>query len=165
MTMDRRRFLSTTTASLAAALAADTPKRVGLIGCGWYGKCDLFRLIQVAPVEVVSLCDVDKTMLAEAAELVSTRQLSKKKPRTYGDYREMLKEKDLDAVLIATPDHWHALPMIEAVKSGLDVYCQKPTSVDIVESQAMLAAARKYNRVVQIGTQRRSTPHLIEARE
>ena len=90
---------------------------VGLIGCGWYGKCDLFRLIQVAPVEVVSLCDVDKVMLAEAAEMVAGRQASKKKPRTYADYRKMLAEKDLDAVLIATPDHWHALPMIEAVKA------------------------------------------------
>jgi predicted dehydrogenase len=77
----------------------------------------------------------------------------------------MLKEKDLDVVLIATPDHWHALPMIEAVKSGADIYVQKPTGVDVIESAAMLAAARKYNRVVQVGTQRRSTPHLIEARE
>src|SRR5882724_6407975 len=76
----------------------------------------------------------------------------------------MLKEKDLDIVLIATPDHWHALTMIAAVQSGADVYCQKPISVDIVEGQAMLAAARKHNRVVQVGTQRRSTPHLIEAR-
>src|SRR3981189_961215 len=100
MTMDRRRFLSTTTASLAAALAADTPKRVGLIGCGWYGKSDLFRLIQVAPVEVVSLCDVDRNMLNEAAEMVAGRQRSKRKPRLYGDYRAMLKEKDLDLVLV-----------------------------------------------------------------
>jgi predicted dehydrogenase len=165
MTMDRRHFLSTTTASLAAALAEEKPKRVGVIGCGWYGKCDLFRLIQVAPVEVVSLCDVDKKMLAEAAGLVSGRQASKKTPRTYADYREMLKEKDLDIVLVATPDHWHSLAMIAAVKAGADVYVQKPISVDIVESQAMLAAARKYNRVVQVGMQRRSTPHLIEARE
>jgi predicted dehydrogenase len=165
MTMDRRHFLSTTTASLAAALAEEKPKRVGVIGCGWYGKCDLFRLIQVAPVEVVSLCDVDKKMLAEAAELVSGRQASKKTPRTYGDYREMLKEKDLDIVLVATPDHWHSLAMIAALKAGADVYVQKPISVDIVEGQAMLAAARKYKRVVQVGMQRRSTPHLIEARE
>src|SRR5205085_11335243 len=136
----------------------------GLIGCGWYGKCDLFRLIQVAPVEVVSLCDVDKKMLAEAAQLVAGRQASKKTPRTFGDYRDMLKEKDLDIVLVATPDHWHALAMIAAVKSGADVYVQKPISVDIVEGQSMLAAARKYKRVVQIGTQRRSTPHLIDAR-
>jgi predicted dehydrogenase len=170
--MNRRQFLRAGAAlSAAASLPAyaadfkDQRKRVGLIGCGWYGKCDLFRLIQVAPVEVVSICDVDKEMLANAADMIAGRQANKKKPRTYGDYREMLKEKDLDVVLIGTPDHWHALPMIEAVKSGADVYCQKPTSVDVVESQAMLAAARKYNRVVQIGTQRRSTPHLIEAKE
>src|SRR5437588_2126157 len=165
MTMDRRHFLSTTTASLAAALADNKPPRVGLIGCGWYGKCDLFRLIQVAPVEVVSLCDVDKRMLAEAAEMVATRQKSKKKPRTFGDYRQMLKEKDLDIVLVGTPDHWHALPMIAAIEVGADVYVQKPISVDVVEGQAMVAAARKHKRVVQVGTQRRSTPHLVEARD
>jgi predicted dehydrogenase len=170
--MNRRQFLRTGAAlSAAASLPTyavdfkDQRKRVGLIGCGWYGKCDLFRLIQVAPVEVVSVCDVDKEMLANAADMIAGRQANKKKPRTYGDFREMLKEKDLDVVLIGTPDHWHALPMIEAVKAGADVYCQKPTSVDVVESQAMLAAGRKYNRVVQIGTQRRSTPHLIEAKE
>ena len=77
----------------------------------------------------------------------------------------MLKEKDLDIVLVATPDHWHALPMIAAVEAGADVYVQKPISVDVVEGQAMLAAARKHKRVVQVGTQRRSTPHLIEARD
>ena len=97
--------------------------------------------------------------------MVATRQLSKKKPRTYRDYREMLKEKDLDIVLIGTPDHWHALPMIAAAKAGADIYVQKPISVDVVEGQAMLAAARKHGRVVQVGTQRRSTPHLIEARD
>ena len=169
--MNRRHFLHASAATLAASSLpvfadefSDLKKRVGLIGCGWYGKADLFRLLQVAPVEVVSLCDVDKTMLSDAADMVATRQLSKKRPRTYGDYREMLKEKDLDLVLIGTPDHWHALNMIEAVKAGADVYCQKPISVDFSEGQAMLAAARKYGRVVQIGTQRRSTPHLIEAR-
>src|SRR5512134_1813257 len=170
--MDRRRFLETGALALAwsrvpayAAELADQKKRVGLIGSGWYGKCDLIRLIQVAPVEVVSLCDVDKRMLAEAADQIAARQASKKRPRTYADYREMLKEKDLDIVLIATPDHWHALPMIAAVEAGADVYVQKPTGVDVVESQAMLAAARKHGRVVQVGTQRRSTPHLIEARD
>jgi predicted dehydrogenase len=114
---------------------------------------------------VVSLCDVDKKMLAEAADIVAERQKSKKKPRTYADYREMLKEKDLDIVLVATPDHWHALPMIAAVEAGADVWVQKPISVDVVEGQAMVAAARKHQRVVQVGTQRRSTPHLIEARD
>ncbi|MGH9159137.1 MAG: Gfo/Idh/MocA family protein [Vicinamibacteraceae bacterium] len=144
---------------------AQTPKRVGLIGSGWYGKADLLRLVQVAPIEVVSLCDVDKDMLAKAAALVATRQASKKTPRTYGDYRTMLAEKDLDIVLVATPDHWHALPMIAAVEAGADVFVQKPISVDIVEGQAMLAAARKHQRVVQVGTQRRSTPHLVNARD
>src|SRR5436309_10994113 len=149
----------------AAGFPAPETKRVGLIGTGWYGKCDLFRLIQVAPVEVVSLCDVDRRMLAEAAELVAQRQASRKKPRTYADYRKMLQEKDLDIVLIATPDHWHALPMMAAVEAGADVFVQKPISVDVVEGQAMVAAARKYKRAVQVGTQRRSTPHLLEARD
>lgn len=171
--MDRRRFLQGSAAGLglsaagsyAAEVADEKPKRVGLIGCGWYGKIDLLRLIQVAPVEVVSLCDVDRRMLAEAAGIVASRQASKRKPRTYGDYRKMLAEKDLDLVLIAPPDHWHALPMIAACQAGGDVYVQKPISVDVVEGQAMLAAARKHQRVVQVGVQRRSTPHIAEARE
>lgn len=163
--MNRRQFLGTTAASAWAAFADDKPKRVGLIGSGWYGKSDILRLVQIAPVEIVSICDVDKRMLAEAAELIASRQKNGKKPRTYTDYRAMLKEKDLDIVEIATPDHWHALPMIEACKAGADLYLQKPIGVDIVEGQAMLAAARKYKRVVQVGTQRRSTPHLIEARD
>lgn len=178
--MHRRSFLQTGAAGLAlssfagAAVmnsayvygAADEPKRrVALIGCGWYGKCDLLRLIQVAPVEVVSLCDVDRKMLEEAAELVASRQASGKKPRLYDDYRKLLQEKDADIVLVGTPDHWHALPMIAAVQSGADVYVQKPISVDVVEGQAMVAAARKHGRVVQVGTQRRSTPHIVEARD
>jgi predicted dehydrogenase len=170
--MHRRDFLKQGAAALAvsglppyAGQLMDVRKRVGLIGTGWYGKADLLRLIQVAPVEVVSLCDVDSRMLAEAAALVASRQVSKKTPRIYTDYREMLRQKDLDLVLIGTPDHWHALPMIEAARSGLDIWVQKPISVDVVEGQAMLAAARKYKRVVQVGMQRRSTPHLVRARD
>jgi predicted dehydrogenase len=172
MSMTRREFVQTGALGVAAAAGGraldydrDKHRRVALIGCGWYGKGDLLRLIQVAPVEVVSLCDVDKKMLSDAADVVSTRQISKKRPRTYSNYRKLLAEKDLDLVLIGTPDHWHALTMIEAVKSGVDVYVQKPISVDVLEGKAMLAAARKYNRVVQVGTQRRSTPHLVEARD
>ena len=171
--MDRRNFLKVGAASLAlpalSVYAAESsrqkPRRVGLIGCGWYGKSAHFRLLQIEPVEVVALCDVDSKMLAEAAKMVAARQVSKKTPRTYGDYREMLKREKLDIVHIATPDHWHALAMIAAVKAGADVYVEKPISVDVVEGQAMLAAARKYKRVVQVDMQRRSTPHLIEARE
>ena len=112
--MNRRQFVHTSATGLALAAARgfakefvdEKPLRVGLIGTGWYGKSDLFRLIQVAPVEVVSLCDVDKKMLADAADMVATRQVSKKRPRTYSDYREMLKEKDLDIV-----DGRHARPL------------------------------------------------------
>jgi len=149
----------------AGESARQKPRRVGLIGCGWYGKSAHFRLLQIEPVEVVALCDVDSRMLAEAAGMVAERQVSKKTPRTYGDYREMLKREKLDIVHVATPDHWHALAMIAAIKAGADVYVEKPISTDVVEGQAMLAAARKYKRVVQVNMQRRSTPHLIEARE
>jgi predicted dehydrogenase len=172
--ISRRRFLQS--ASALAALAAFTslgadalelvngkPKRVGLIGAGWYGPSDLWRLIQVAPIEVVALCDPDKHMLTGAVEIASQRQKSKKLPRTYGDYRTMLKENDLDIVLIGSPDHWHALHAIAAMEAGADVYLQKPISVDGREGEAILDAARRLKRVVQIGTQRKSTPHLIEA--
>ncbi len=172
--INRRNFLKGATA--AAVLSSfgsygfelmnrDKPWRVGLIGTGWYGKSDLFRLIQVANVDVVSLCDVDQHFLSEAADLVSQRQRSGKKPRMYSDYRKMLAEKDLDIVLIGTPDHWHALTCIEALKSGAHVYVQKPISVDVMEGEAMVAAARHYNKTVQVGTQRKSTPHLIDVKK
>jgi len=172
--INRRRFLKGATATLAlSAIGAsaldfinpDKPYRVALIGTGWYGKSDLFRLIQVAPVKVVALCDVDKNMLKDAGEMVRKRQASGVTPRLYTDYRKMLSENELDIVLIGTPDHWHALQTIDALKAGAHVYVQKPISVDVIEGEAMVAAARKYNRVVQVGTQRKSTPHLIEAKK
>ena len=171
--INRRRFLQSASASLAlSALGArgvelvnQKPRRVGLIGAGWYGKSDLWRLVQVAPVEIVSICDPDRNMLAGAVEIAAQRQKSKRAPRTYSDYRRMLAEKDLDIVLIGSPDHWHALHMIAAVEAGADVYVQKPISTGVLEGEAMLAAARKHNRVVQVGTQRKSTPHLIEAKK
>ncbi len=170
--ISRRRFLQTSAATLALyTLGADAlditgkPRRVGLIGAGWYGKSDLWRLLQVAPVEVVSLCDPDKNMLAGAVEILSQRVKSKTAPRLYSDYREMLKQKDLDLVLIGSPDHWHALHCIAAIEAGADVYCQKPISRDVREGEAMLDAARKHQRVVQIGTQRKSTPHLIDVKK
>ncbi|MDP1563317.1 MAG: Gfo/Idh/MocA family oxidoreductase [Pirellulaceae bacterium] len=192
--MQRRQFLTTSSAAISAAsinpwsgrTSAQNPagsatwasedlaqiaretgrgKRVGLIGCGWYGKCDLLRLVQVADVEVVSMCDVDRRMLGNAIDVVAQRQVSRQKPRGFHDYRQMLAERDLDLVLIATPDHWHALPMIAACVAGADVYVQKPVGVDVMEGEAMLQVARKTERVVQVGTQRRSTPHLIDAKQ
>ncbi|MEQ8847684.1 Gfo/Idh/MocA family oxidoreductase [Botrimarina sp.] len=167
--MNRRVFLSGAAASAASPLLAATPAarplRVGLIGAGWYGKTDLLHLMQVAPVEVVGLCDVDRQMLDAAASLIAQRQTSGKRPPTYGDHLEMLRREGPEVVLVATPDHWHCLPMIDAVRSGADVYVQKPISYDVVEGQAMVAAARKYGRTVQVGLQRRSTPHLLDAKK
>lgn len=171
--INRRRFLHGASAALAYSslgaygidLVNRKPRRVALIGTGWYGKSDLCRLLQVAPMEVVALCDVDKHLLQGAADLIGQRQKSDRKPGLFADYREMLKATAPDIVLIATPDHWHALQMIAAVESGADVYVQKPISVDIAEGEAMLAAARKHQRVVQVGTQRKSTPHLIDAKK
>lgn len=172
--INRRHFIQGSTAALALSTFGargldiiNPPEtlRVGLIGTGWYGKSDLLRLIQVAPVEVVALCDVDKHMLADAAKLVSQRQKSGKTPKLYGDYQKMLADNKFDIVLIGTPDHWHALQTIDAVKAGAHVYVQKPISVDVMEGEAMVAAARKYNKVVQVGTQRKSTPHLITAKK
>lgn len=177
--MNRRSFLKSSGTGLLTLAAAstlttsrrilradeDVPPRVALIGCGWYGKTDLFHLIQVAPVEVVGLCDVDRRMVEAAADLVATRQISKKKPPVFGDYRKLLAELRPEVVLVGTPDHWHALPMIDACKAGADVYVQKPISYDVVEGQAMVAAARKYKRTVQVGLERRSTPHILEARD
>lgn len=171
--INRRRFLQTSSTALAlstlGAYGADLvnrkPRKVGLIGAGWYGKSDLFRLIQVAPVEVPAICEVDKNMAAEAANLIGQRLKTGKKPRIYNDYREMLANHEFDLILIGSPDHWHALQMIDAVKAGAHVYVQKPISVDVLEGEAMVAAARKYKKVVQVGTQRKSTPHLIDTKK
>ena len=171
--INRRHFLKGASASLALSsfgaygldlVNPSKPLKVGLIGAGWYGKSDLFRLMQVAPVEVVALCDPDRHMLTEAGKLVAARQKTRKTPRLYGDYKKLLAENALDIVLIGSPDHWHPLQMIDAVKAGAHVYVQKPISVDVLEGEAMVAAARKYGKTVQVGTQRKSTPHIIEAK-
>jgi predicted dehydrogenase len=127
--MNRREFLKVSAASIPASIvggyvaygAEQKSYRVGLIGCGWYGKNELFRLIQVAPVEVASLRDVDKHMLDGAVQMVAKRQKSGRTVRTYSDYRQMLKEEDPDIVLVGSPDHWHSLHMIATVESGADV--------------------------------------------
>jgi predicted dehydrogenase len=172
--INRRHFLKGASASLALStfgahgidlVNPAKPLRVGLIGAGWYGKSDLFRLMQVVPVEVVALCDPDRNMLTQAGKLVAARQTSRKTPRLYGNYQKLLAENQLDIVLIGSPDHWHPLQMIDAVKAGAHVYVQKPISVDVLEGEAMVAAARKYGKTVQVGTQRKSTPHLIQAKK
>ncbi len=173
LNLNRRDFIVAGSAflslsALPSMLKGDTLKavnKVGLIGAGWYGKSDLFRLLQVRDVEVLAVCDVDSKHLEEAARLISERQKSKNTPKTYRDYREMLSAHRFDLILIGTPDHWHALQAIAAMEAGAHVYLQKPISVDVLEGEAILATARRLNRKVQIGTQRRSTEHMIEAKE
>ena len=168
--INRRDFLRNSSMLLALSalhpyLSNANTRRVALIGTGWYGKSDLFRLMQVAPADIVGLCDVDKHQLEHAADMVNERAPGNKRPQLYADYRNLLNEQKPDIVLIGTPDHWHALQTIAALKAGAHVYVQKPISTDVLEGEAMLAAARKYNKVVQVGTQRRSTPHLIDAKK
>ncbi|WP_134201931.1 Gfo/Idh/MocA family oxidoreductase [uncultured Algoriphagus sp.] len=172
--LNRREFLKGSSAFMTLASFGlfgmdfknqDGPIRTALIGAGWYGKSDLFRLIQVADIDVVGLADPDKNMLEAAGKLVSERQKSGKVPPLYENYQDLLAKEKPELVLIGSPDHWHALQAIDSLKAGAHVYLQKPISVDVIEGEAILAAARKYNRVVQIGTQRKSTPHLITAKK
>jgi predicted dehydrogenase len=172
--INRRQFLKNASAALAISaigmpgldiIYPGQTKKVGLIGCGWYGTSDMLRLLQVSPVEVTAICDVDQRHLKTTADVIEQRQQSHKRPRLYKDYRKMLADQAFDIVLIGSPDHWHALHAIEAMKAGAHLYLQKPISWDIHEGEAIVGAAKKYRRIVQIGTQRRSTPHLIEAKK
>ena len=172
--MDRRHFLAS---SAALALAAERspvraevggPLRVGLVGCGWYGTVNLRNLLIATKgnrkVEVVAVADPDsKRLEATTAEL--TKTWGQQAPATFADSREMLKPGKLDVVIVGSPDHWHALHAIAAMDAGADVYCEKPICHTIDEGKAMLATATKLKRVVQIGTQRRSTPHVTRAKE
>jgi predicted dehydrogenase len=175
MYINRRNFLKSSSAILAytslGSIGIDIinpakPYRVGLIGTGWYGKNDLFRLIQVAPVEVVALCDVDSKLLNDAADIVEKRLPKFKRPVLYKDYTKMLANHQLDIVIIGTPDHWHSLMLIDCVKAGSNVYLQKPISVDVREGEAMIDIADLHKKqTIQVGLQRRSTPHIIDAKK
>jgi predicted dehydrogenase len=136
--------------------------RIGLIGCGGMGRGDLEDFLKVPNVQCVALCDVDKAQMdrtiAEILEPV------KQQPELQTqDFRHVIDRKDIDAVIVATPDHWHALPTIMACKAGKDVYVEKPLSLTVGEGRVMVGTARKYNRVVQMGTQQRSAKHYKDA--
>lgn len=158
-----------TVASLGGAHAAQRPYRVGVVGSGWFGKLNAHALMQVAPAEIVAMCDVDHHMLEAAGKWIMARPdgmvKQTKPPQLYKDFRTMLSKHKFDIVIVATPDHWHTLPAIAAMKAGAHVYIEKPVSVDVVEGQALVATARANKRVVQVGTQRRNSPCHIEARE
>ncbi|MCK4966301.1 Gfo/Idh/MocA family oxidoreductase [bacterium] len=134
---------------------------IAVAGIRSRGRSHYRRLAKIPNVNIVALCDVDENLFPErVAEL---EKLTGKKPKTYVDYRKLLEDKDIDAVALATPDHWHALHMIWACQAGKDVYMEKPISHNISEGRKMVQAARKYNRVVQAGTQSRSSYVVQEA--
>ncbi len=149
-------------ASAGAAEVAPADKlRFGLIGCGGMGRGDLECFFLNPEVDCVVLCDVDDAMLGKASAICEKTR--NKKPEQAKDFRRVLDRKDVDFVLIATPDHWHALPTVMACQAGKDVYVEKPLAKTIDEGRAMLEASRKHNRVVQMGSQWRSCKHIIEA--
>jgi predicted dehydrogenase len=173
----RRKFLQNSSLMLAGAGLASVPFteavaakrtvapsdkiRMGLIGCKGMGWSNLTSHLKIDEVDVVALCDVDDSVLqSRSADL---EKLTGKKATLYKDFRKLLENKDIDAVIIATPDHWHALTMIYAAEAGKDVYVEKPLANSIEECQAMVRAADRYKRVVQVGQWQRSGPHWQQA--
>ena len=169
LTANRRGFLqagtllSLSTLTYRGAFGGDTPPservRIGFIGVGGQGKSNLKALLKNA----VAVCDVDSRRLAEAASMVEKAHGSA--PVQVVDYRKLLDRKDVDAVLITTPDHWHALQTVNACQAGKDVYCEKPLTLTIAEGRAMVNASRKHSRVVQTGSQQRSAKEFRTACE
>jgi predicted dehydrogenase len=134
--------------------------RTALIGSGWWGMNILTcGAIESGECEVVALCDVDENQLNAAIKKV--QELTRDQPRRYKDYRELLAREKPEIVIVATPDHWHALPTIAALEAGAHVYVEKPISHTILEGRAMVKAARAANRVVQVGLHRRVSPHNV----
>ena len=131
---------------------------VGLIGCGSRGPY-LSYVFQTTPgVRFMAACDVHRGRLARAIE--QAEKVGGERPRAYDNYRRLLDDKDIDAVIIATNEHWHVLPAVEACAAGKDVYLEKPVGTSVVEGRAAVAAARRHNRIIQIGTQQRTWEHL-----
>ncbi len=140
-------------------LGANERIGLGIIGCGNRGSADWTRFLARPDVTPVAVCDVYQPYLDKGI------QLSGGKAKAYKDYRRLLDDKDVDAVIIATPDHWHALQTVAACDAGKDVYCEKPLTLFVKEGAAMLAAARRHKRVVQTGSQQRSGAHYARAVE
>ncbi len=170
----RRQFLGGTAAAAAASAvltrsvfgaAENRTLKLGLIGCGWWGPdIDVPAALKAGGVEIAALCDVDSSQSNKCAAQLERRQ--GKRPQTFKLYQELLDTKGLDAVIIATPPHWHALIFIAALEKGLDVYCEKPLAYDIREGQAMIEAAAKHgDRITQIGFQRRQSKAFTDVKK
>ena len=154
-----------TSGALGNAHAAPANDRIliGAIGCGGRGNGNLGNFLRHRDTKVIAVCDVDSRHSGRTRERVE--KVNAEKCAEYTDFRKLLENKDIDAVLISTPDHWHALPTILACDAGKDVYCEKPLTLFIAEGQAMVKAARKGRRVVQTGSQQRSSREFRHACE
>lgn len=148
---------------LKSGIAPSDQVNIGAIGIAGMGWSNLQAAIKVPGVNVVALCDVDENVLNKRAGELAKQNIDASKVKLYTDYRKLLEQKDIDAVIIGTPDHWHALIMIEAVALGKDVYVEKPVGNSIEECRAMVAAQKKYNRIVQGGQWQRSQQHFRDA--
>ena len=155
MSSNRRQFLGALAAPLVYGAAADQKLKIGVIGCGWYGGVDANNALKAGGVEIVALSDADSEHLGTFAKEMEQKQGSR--PKLFKDYRELLDMPGLEAVIIATPPHWHALPFIAACKKGLHIYEEKPIAYDIREGRAMVEAAKRNQGIVQIGFQRRQS--------
>ncbi len=158
--MKRRSFLGTgsvAAVSLPGRVAASERIGVALIGCGGMGRMNLTDFLRHPEVEAVAVCDVDPQRVEQA------RHMAGGKARVFGDYRRVLELQEVDAVIVATPDHWHALMTVDACNAGKDVYVEKPVSWCVREGRLMVEAARRNRRVVQAGIQQRSGTHFQRA--
>ncbi|HET6252284.1 MAG TPA: Gfo/Idh/MocA family oxidoreductase [Tepidisphaeraceae bacterium] len=172
MNPTRRQFIQSAAAAGAVlgapllANAADSgPRRfkTALIGSGWWGKNILAEAIASKRCDIVALCDVDGNILEQAQDHVN--DLTGSPPKIYKDFRELLDKEKPEIAIIATPDHWHALQSIAALKAGAHVYVEKPTGHTVNESRAVVNAARQTGKVVQVGLHRRIGPHYVSARK
>ncbi|WP_339628041.1 Gfo/Idh/MocA family oxidoreductase [uncultured Maribacter sp.] len=142
-------------------VGANDTINVGLIGCNGMGFSDLSSFLKMSEINVIALCDVDENVLqARTADL---EKAGIKKPKWYGDYRKLLENKDIDVVIIGTPDHWHCLQLTDALQAGKDVYCEKPIANSVQEANIMLDFVQSRDRMVQIGQWQRSQPHFVDA--
>jgi predicted dehydrogenase len=148
---------ATTALGSLRVLGANDRVNMGIIGCGDRGRQVWGFFLKQPDVNPAAFCDVYEPNMDKAAAMATG------KGAKHGDFRRLLEMKDVDAVLVGTPDHWHALPTIYACQAGKDVYCEKPLSLTVVEGRKMVEAARKYNRVVQTGSQQRSGAHYQKA--
>lgn len=125
------------------------------------GFANLSSMLKISAVNVAALCDVDENVLRE--RIADLRSAGIKKLKTYTDYRKLLEDKDIDVIIIGTPDHWHCLQLLDAIDAGKDVYCEKPIANSIHECEAMLKKVNASNQMVQIGQWQRSQPHFVDA--